>query len=72
MKKLIAYPKTKEQLAALKTIMKALKIEFHAETMDDTDRILANPSMVKRLKESIEQVKAGKVTKIEPADIWKI
>jgi len=29
--------------------------------MDETDRILANPAMVKRLDESIQQVKDGKV-----------
>jgi len=39
--------------------------------MDETDRILANPAMVKRLDESIQQVKDGKVITMSLDDIWK-
>ena len=38
--------------------------------MDETDRILANPAMVKRLDESIQQIKNGKGIKMSVDDIW--
>lgn len=73
METLIVQPKSKEQLTALKAIMKALKIDFKTEKrMDETDRILSNPAMVKRLDESIQQIKDGKGIKISlDDDIWK-
>ena len=73
METLIVLPKDKEQLVALKAIMKALKVDFKTEKkMDETDRILANPAMVKRLDESIQQIKDGKGIKISlDDDIWK-
>ena len=73
METLIVQPKSKEQLTALKAIMKALKVDFKMEKkMDETERILANPAMVKRLDESIKQIKEGKGIKVSmDDDIWK-
>jgi hypothetical protein len=98
METLIVQPKTKEQLTALKAIMKALKVDFKTEKsehstefvakmkqseedikagritkikLDETDRILANPAMVKRLEESRKQIEDGKGIKISLDDIWK-
>jgi spore coat polysaccharide biosynthesis predicted glycosyltransferase SpsG len=73
METLIVQPKNKEQLTALKAIMKALKVDFKTEKkMDETERILANPAMVKRLDESIKQIQEGKGTKLSlDDDIWK-
>jgi len=73
METLIVQPKDKEQLAALKAIMKALKVDFKTEKrMDETERILANPAMVKRLDESIQQIKDGKGIKVSLDEIWNL
>jgi hypothetical protein len=53
---------------ALKKIKRILESE---KKMDETDRILANPAMVKRLEESIQQIKDGKGVKISLDDLWK-
>ena len=72
METLIVQPKTKEQLTALKAIMKALKVDFKTEKrMDETEKILANPAMAKRLDESIQQIKDGKGVKVSLDEIWK-
>ena len=72
METLIVQPKNKEQLIALKAIMKALKVDFKTEkSMDETERILANPAMVKRLDESIQQIKDGNGIKVSLDEIWK-
>ena len=72
METLIVQPKTKEQLAALKAIMKALKVDFKTEKkMDETERILSNPAMVKWLEESEQQIREGKGVKVSLDDIWK-
>jgi hypothetical protein len=72
METLIVQPKDKEQLAVLKAIMKALKVDFKTEKrLDETERILANPAMVKRLDESRQQLKDGKVVTIALDDLWK-
>ena len=46
---------------ALKTVKKA----------SETERILSNPAMVKRLEESRQQIKKGKGVKITLDEIWK-
>ena len=69
METLIVQPKSKEQLTALKAVMKALKIEFKTER--DTKN-LYNPKFVAKMKKAEEDVKAGRTTKIEPADIWNL
>lgn len=72
METLIVQPKDKEQLAVLKAIMKALKVDFKTEKrLDETERILANPAMVKRLDESRQQLKDGKVVTIALDDLWR-
>jgi hypothetical protein len=72
METLIVQPKTKEQLVAMKAILKALKVDFKIEKrMDETERILANPAMAKRLDESIKQIEEGKGVKVSLDEIWK-
>jgi len=70
METLIVRPKTKKQLVAMKAILKALKVDFKIEKNDETERILANPAMVKRLNESRKQIEDGKGVKV-PLDLWK-
>jgi hypothetical protein len=65
METLIVYPKTKEQLVALKTFMKALKIDFKAEinTYD--------PQFVDKILQGKEDIKNGRGAKIAIEDLWK-
>jgi len=69
METLIVQPKNKEQLTALKAIMKALKVDFKTEKGVDTPY---SEEFVTKMKRSEEDVKAGRTTKIEPADIWNL
>ena len=69
METLIVHPRSKEQLAALKGIMKALKVDFTTEKSTE-DKY--NPEFVAKIKQSEEDIKAGRTTKIEPADIWNL
>lgn len=65
METLIAHPKNKEQLAALKAFVKALKIDFK------TEKSPYNPEFVAKIKRSEAQMKAGKGVKIAIEDLWK-
>jgi hypothetical protein len=69
METLIVHPRSKEQLAALKGIMKALKVEFTTEKSTEGPY---NPEFVAKMKQSEDDIKAGRTTKIEPADIWNL
>ena len=55
---------------ALKKI-KALLMSESKINNDETERILSNPAMVKRLEESRKQIKEGKGMKVNLDDIWK-
>lgn len=63
--KLIADIQSEKVLKKIKGILKSEK------KMDETDRILANPAMVKRLEESRQQFQDGKGVKISLDDLWK-
>lgn len=63
--KLIADIDSEKVLKKIKSILTSDK------KMDETDRILANPAMVKRLEESRQQLKDGKVVTISLDDLWK-
>jgi len=69
METLIVQPKSKEQLTALKAIMKALKVDFK------TEKSVEEPytkEFADKMKKSEDDIKAGRVTKIKPADIWNL
>ncbi len=53
---LIVYPENKEQLAAMKAVMKAMKISFEQKNEIYPDYV------VKGVKESLKQAKEGKLT----------
>ena len=57
---LIAHPKTKEEVDAIKAILHAMKIEFEVSNEDNY-----NPDFVTKILESKEQAKNGKVTRVE-------
>jgi len=69
METLIVQPKNKEQLTALKAIMKALKIDFKTEK---STKDVYNQEFEEKIRRAEEDVKAGRITKIEPADIWNL
>jgi len=68
METLIVQPKDKEQLAALKAIMKALKIDYKTEKSGKA----YNQDFVNKMKKSEEDLKKGRTTQINPADIWTL
>jgi len=49
--------------------MKALKVEFKAEK---NTRTPYSPEFAAKMKQAEEDVKAGRTTKIEPADVWNL
>lgn len=53
---LIVYPENKEQLTALKAVMKAMKISFEQKSEIYPDHV------VKGVNESAQQAKDGKLT----------
>ncbi|MFB9845143.1 DUF2683 family protein [Mucilaginibacter ginsenosidivorans] len=65
METLIVQPKTKEQLAALKAVIKALKIDFTSEESP------YNPEFVKKILQGREDIKNGKGIKVDTDNLWK-
>ncbi|MEO6979491.1 MAG: DUF2683 family protein [Mucilaginibacter sp.] len=65
METVIAKPANKEQLAALKAIMKALKVDF------TTEKGPYNPEFIAKVTKAEAQIKSGKYRKITPAEVWK-
>lgn len=63
METIIVHPKNKEQLAALKAFMKALRISFE-EAKSPYD-----PEFVAKIRESREQVKRGETRVVNIADL---
>jgi uncharacterized protein DUF2683 len=63
--RLITETESEKVLKKIKSILAASK------KSDETDRILANPAMVKRLEGSRKQIKTGKGIKVTLDDIWK-
>ena len=65
----ISYPKTNEQISALKAFMKALKIKFEISKESPY-----NPEFVKKIEKSRQDHKDGKgtvITMYELNKLWK-
>lgn len=65
METLILQPKTKEQLTAIKAVIKALKIDFRSEKSP------YDPEFVEKILRGKEDIKNGKGIKIAIDDLWK-
>jgi len=65
METLIVHPDTKEQLAALKTFMKAFKISYEDEIST------YDPEFVEMIRQGDEDLKAGKGVKVDIDNLWK-
>ena len=62
---IIAKPSNKQQLTALKAVMKALKIHFTIESST------YNSEFLLKVKRAEKQIKSGKFRKIAPYEVWK-
>ena len=51
--------------------MKNIKILNTKNVKDETERILRNPVMTRRLNESIKNIEQGNVIAIKLKDLWK-
>ena len=72
METIIIYPQNEDQQKALQIILKGFQIPYEQETLtDETERVLANPVMAKRLNESIKNIEQGNVTVMKLEDLWK-
>jgi len=60
-----AYTDDSTQIEALKAVMKALKIKFEVTKESNP----YNPEFVEKINESRQQVKEGKVTRIEKENL---
>lgn len=67
METIVVHPKNQKQLAAVEAVLKALNVTFKKE-----GERLYNPEFIAKMKQSDQDVKAGRTTKIEPADIWNL
>ncbi|MEP6613560.1 MAG: DUF2683 family protein [Mucilaginibacter sp.] len=65
METLIVYPKTRVQMTAIKTMLKAMKIDFKAED------IAYSPEFVEKILQGREDIKNGKGKRIATEDLWK-
>lgn len=66
----IAQPTSEEQFTALKSVLKALKIQFEIRKQDE----VYNPEFVNMVLEAEKEIKSGKGKKLsseEFNDIWK-
>ncbi len=63
---LLVRPENMEQMKAVKAVLKVLNIEFTAKTEKEYDA-----EFVKKIQESRKQAKEGRISKINPLDIWK-
>ncbi|MBS1523258.1 MAG: hypothetical protein JST50_19825 [Bacteroidetes bacterium] len=64
METLIIQPKTKKQLAALKVVIKAFKIDYRYEASP------YNPEFVEKILQGRDDVIAGNGVKIETKGLW--
>jgi hypothetical protein len=72
METLIIYPQNEVQQKALQIILDGFQIPYEQEpAIDETDRILANPVMAKRLNKSIKNIEEGNITVVKLEDLWK-
>ncbi|MEP6512446.1 MAG: DUF2683 family protein [Parafilimonas sp.] len=72
METIVVHPQNEVQQKALQIILDGFQIPYDQEPlMDETERILANPVLTKRLNESIQNIEQGNVTAIKLEDLWK-
>ena len=54
------------------TIIKKIKaILIPGKKMDETERLISNPELVKKVREARKEIKEGKGVKMDVKDLWK-
>ncbi len=72
METLIIHPQNDHQQKALQIILESFQIPYEqVPASGETERILANPVMAKRLNESIQNIENGNITAVKLEDLWK-
>lgn len=75
METIIVHPKSQNKLQEIKSILKALKVDFEVkglvEPMDETTYLSSSPANKKHLNDSIKNIKKGNVSKVKLEDLWK-
>jgi hypothetical protein len=72
METFVIHPKDEAQQKALQTFLEGSNIPYENEPeTDETERILTNPVMAKRLDESIKNIEQGNVSSVKLEDLWK-
>ncbi len=72
METFVIYPKDQAQQKALQIFLEASHIAYEKEPdLDETERILANPVMAKRLDDGIQNIELGNITSIKLEDLWE-
>ncbi|OOQ60601.1 DUF2683 family protein [Mucilaginibacter pedocola] len=66
METFIVYPESKEQSAAVKAFLKALKINFEKE-----EKSPYNQEFVDKIKRGEQAAKEGKGVKVDVDNLWK-
>jgi hypothetical protein len=66
MEALTIHPQNREQLEAVKSVLKVLKIRFEVNEENTYDT-----KFVERVLEAKEEIKQGKGVKIATPDLWK-
>ncbi len=61
-----AFTNDNAQIKALKAMMKALKIKFEISKVKDE---IYNPEFIAKIKESKQQIKDGKYTRVKKEDL---
>ncbi len=72
METIIIHPQNEDQQKALQILLDGFQIPYEQEpATDETERIIANPAMTKRLNESIKNIEEGNITSMNLEDLWK-
>jgi hypothetical protein len=72
METIIIHPQNEVQQKALQIILEGFQIPYEQEPVtNETEHILANPIMTKRLNDSIQNIEQGNITSIKIEDLWK-
>jgi hypothetical protein len=67
---LTVHPNSEAEEQALKAMFEAFNVKYEKE-LDETEYLMASEKNRKALDESIDQLEAGKGTKVSFDDLWK-
>lgn len=59
-----------EKLETVKTILKAIKVKFESQSVND-DASIYNEEFNEKMKKGEADIKAGKFKSIKTSDLWK-